>query len=164
MKTCQRCKNDFPVESFQMRSATSKYRKSYCPKCCSDKVKERYWLNPSVPRAKARAWSKNNPERAKANRRKTTLKQYGITQEKFDDMMRVQNKRCDCCGVEFSGKPRSLNSPAIHHSHQAGHVVCLLCRRCNTAEGLIQNPRRAFQMYTFMNKDELFFGGRQDAV
>jgi hypothetical protein len=164
MKICQRCKKDLPLESFSFRNSDLKYIKSYCHGCCSDMVKERYWANPSLPRARASEWFKNNPERAKANRRKTTLRQHGLTQERFDEMIRVQDNRCDCCGVQFSGKPRSLNSPAIHHSHQAGHVICLLCRRCNTAEGLIKTPKRAVQLYKFMTKDALFLGREQDVV
>jgi hypothetical protein len=61
------------------------------------------------------------------------LRVYGITPERYIDMLFEQNGRCGMCGLFF------LVAPDIDHSHETGKVRELLCHRCNTGLGYIDD-------------------------
>lgn len=56
------------------------------------------------------------------------LKQYGITQAEYLEMIRQQGGKCAICGR------RSIKLH-IDHDHASGQVRGLLCMTCNTALG-----------------------------
>ena len=58
---------------------------------------------------------------------------YGISGEKFADMMRFQNDECAICHIHISElKQRVL---CVDHCHRSGEVRGLLCQRCNRLLG-----------------------------
>lgn len=82
-----------------------------------------------------------NPEKAKQQDRKGNLKTiFGISVEDYDRLFEFQNGLCAICGKPESailfGKPKRL---AIDHDHDSGQVRGLLCSRCNTAIGLMND-------------------------
>lgn len=56
------------------------------------------------------------------------LRKYGITEEKYMDMIETQKYCCAIC----SNKPKKLH---IDHDHETGKVRALLCLNCNIMLG-----------------------------
>ena len=72
-------------------------------------------------------------------RRKLALKKYDMSLEDYDKLFAFQGGVCAICG-----KPepiqRSVSEQArlcVDHCHKTGMVRGLLCRRCNTAIGMM---------------------------
>lgn len=61
----------------------------------------------------------------------TIRKQYGITLEEYQNMIKKQNNVCKICG----GKSKTGKRLTIDHDHQTGKVRGLLCFNCNTGLG-----------------------------
>jgi hypothetical protein len=59
-------------------------------------------------------------------------KQYGLTLNQWDEIVKSQNGQCVICKRHFKNVPRS---PVVDHNHQTGKVRGALCFRCNTALG-----------------------------
>ena len=68
----------------------------------------------------------------------TSLKRYGLTQTKYDKLLKSQDFGCAVCGEEFHTKTKRDNL-AVDHCHQTGKVRGLLCNRCNYALGLVDD-------------------------
>lgn len=79
-------------------------------------------------------------ECARANGNRQVIKKYGISLERFDEMLRAQDHKCAICKVELS---RSLTAICVDHDHvccptggSCGKCVRgLLCHDCNTGLG-----------------------------
>lgn len=75
------------------------------------------------------------PEAKKAKREKARndylVRKYGITIEKYEEMLEAQGGRCAICLC----RPRTRNL-AVDHDHFTGQLRGLLCGRCN--HGLLQ--------------------------
>lgn len=92
------------------------------------------------------AWHKSNPEKAKANSRKSYLKRrgallasllekkYGITISEYDAMNKLQNGVCAICKKPCTCGRRL----AVDHDHDTGIVRELLCSRCNRGIGMFK--------------------------
>lgn len=67
---------------------------------------------------------------------------FGISLTAYEEMLEAQNYVCYICKnpekfvSQWSGKIRAL---AVDHCHDTGKVRGLLCNRCNTVLGLIQD-------------------------
>lgn len=66
--------------------------------------------------------------------------QYGITPERFREMLAKQDGRCAIC----LGQP-GIKGLAVDHCHSTGAVRGLLCGRCNTAIGLLREDPVIFR-------------------
>ena len=60
--------------------------------------------------------------------RKKLLKQYGLTQEDYDQIIEAQENKCKICKLEH-------NRLVIDHDHKTGEVRGILCTRCNSCLG-----------------------------
>ena len=74
------------------------------------------------------------PEKVIASRRRTLLREYGLTVESFSEMLANQSGRCGICKVLFSKKKR-IN---VDHCHDTKVVRGLLCTGCNVSLGHIE--------------------------
>lgn len=83
-------------------------------------------------------------ERVKAFERKYYYKhessrmrrKYGITLEQYNKLLDQQNGKCAICGGG-NGKHKLV----IDHDHATGKIRGLLCKKCNTAIGMMNdNP------------------------
>lgn len=74
------------------------------------------------------------PHSVKQRREYALLRDYGITQDQYDNLLRSQNGGCAICSSPVSG---DLRRPNLHvdHNHTTGKVRGLLCMRCNVAIG-----------------------------
>lgn len=89
---------------------------------------------------RAKKWRVNNLEKSNIIVRKSRLKKYGITLDKYDEMFKNQNGVCAVClkqeSVKISGKTKLLS---VDHNHTTGKVRQLLCDNCNKAIGLLKD-------------------------
>lgn len=81
----------------------------------------------------ARRYSIARPGHAKGQHFK---RQYGITRQRFQEMLAAQDGKCAICG---NGETRVAKNGAtwlsVDHDHTTGAVRALLCRACNLAVG-----------------------------
>lgn len=90
--------------------------------------------NPERARALKQKWVSENKEKHQASQRNAALKmRYGITLDRYNEMLDQQNNRCAICGVE-SGEGR--NRLIVDHCHNSGSVRKLLCQPCNAVLGM----------------------------
>lgn len=105
-------------------------------------------------RARHKKWRDNNPEKLKAYVAKDRAKnmdrirlqsraraievKYGITIEKYFDMIEKQGGRCAICGSDKATTKHSKFNWRVDHCHTTGKVRKLLCHNCNVALGLVK--------------------------
>lgn len=82
--------------------------------------------------AKAKEWAKNNPEKAYINKWSSAIKKYGITVEDYENMRTKQDNKCAIC----KRTPKIL---AVDHCHITNKVCGLLCKKCNSGIGFLQD-------------------------
>jgi hypothetical protein len=83
-----------------------------------------------------KSWAQRNPKRHKEIKRNSDLKaKYGISLATYNQMLRDQGHQCMLC-EEKHGKT-SWTTLVVDHNHQTGQVRGLLCRRCNSAIGFV---------------------------
>lgn len=87
------------------------------------------------------AWCERHPERCREYHRRYRLnKRYGLTVEKYDEMLADQGGGCAICGVTSSENARPLD---VDHDHGTGKVRGLLCSACNYGIGRLgEDPAR----------------------
>ncbi len=78
-------------------------------------------------------WQKNNKEKVALKARRHKLKTYGITESIYESMLIKQGKTCKICG-KINKNNKKLT---IDHCHKTGVVRGLLCVKCNSALGLV---------------------------
>lgn len=104
------------------RAKTKRYREIY-----PEKIRERYVLN--YDKQKARKW--------------WIFYQYGMSIERYEELLSIQNNKCKLCAVPFT----ETRSPHVDHDHEccAGNKTCgecvraLLCGPCNRGLGLFKD-------------------------
>lgn len=90
-----------------------------------------------------RRWKANNPDKVKASRRKTKLQEkYGISVEKYEEMLQKQEECCNICKRHQSEFKVRLS---VDHCHKTGAVRGLLCSYCNRMLGLWQDDAQKFK-------------------
>jgi len=126
MKMCTVCKVAKPFEDFydgykakkQRDVVNKKYPHSRCKDCDHARVK---------------VYHKNN--RAKVTKQQLIShrrREYGLTEEEYNNMVLSQNNLCAICN-----KP-SNKTLHIDHDHVTGRVRGLLCSNCNLGIGLLE--------------------------
>jgi hypothetical protein len=106
---------------------------------------------------RSRTWYKENPEKYFFNQIKA---KYGISKEDYLGLVEQQDNKCAICGNEETApntwkkdKPRRL---AIDHCHETGIIRGLLCYRCNTTLGKVEdNPELLRNMAAYLEGDSV---------
>ena len=76
---------------------------------------------------------------------------YGISAEKFAQMLLAQGGKCACCGLRFAVEGKKADRACVDHNHKTGEVRSLLCGRCNLAAGNVQDSsERAKQLAAYL--------------
>jgi hypothetical protein len=97
-------------------------------------------------RERVKRWRAENPEYLrnyrKENRRRIylveSLRKYGITQDQYEAIWDLQAGSCAICTQPFDWSEKQTK-PHIDHDHKTGLVRGLLCNRCNTVLGLVED-------------------------
>src|SRR5574343_407239 len=118
MKRCSQCKALQPLHEFYVNKATSDGKASSCKTC--DRAKARI---------RAREYRKKPDYAANYKRyyRTWLMRQYGLTDTQYKDLLKKQSERCAIC--------HSDARLVVDHCHKTGVVRGLLCRACNAGIG-----------------------------
>lgn len=93
---------------------------------------------------------KTTPEGIKQRRNKT-LKKYGLSDDKYKEILGYQGGVCKICGRE---QDKNFH---VDHSHISGEVRGLLCAQCNWFVGKIDRDPTVFENlkeYLCLQKEE----------
>ena len=124
-RTCNKCLEHKPWESFAINKKGVNDRKSVCKECSN---KAQRLLN-----KKRRI---DDPLDLSKTRRAKHLKiNYGMSLEDYENLLVKQDYKCAICGREDNGLSNQKQL-YIDHCHTKGHVRGLLCYYCNTILGL----------------------------
>lgn len=64
------------------------------------------------------------------------LKKYNMTQDDYEELLLKQNNSCAICGISSKDYKESLH---VDHCHNTGIVRGLLCFKCNTVLGKVND-------------------------
>jgi len=148
-KRCGSCKEMKDLDAFWENPKAATGYHSWCRECSARIRGEARKTNPTDP-AKARIYSQTykerNPEAYKATERRQALRKFNMTPEEYDAKWTEQAGLCAICQQPedtFDSKIGRVRKLAVDHCHTTGDNRGLLCTRCNTAIGLMQdNPDR----------------------
>jgi hypothetical protein len=131
-KQCSSCLQEKSVTDFHWHYKNKGIRRHSCKVCRSEVEKER----------------QRHPEAVKARAAYQLKKNYGISQEDYDQKLAYQNYGCAICGKE--AKTRKLS---VDHCHTTGKIRDLLCGPCNTGLGQFQdNPELLILAADYLRK------------
>lgn len=80
---------------------------------------------------------------------KDGLYRYGLNRNDQLELYESQNKQCLLCETDikmFDGHKGGF----IDHDHKTGEVRGILCNRCNTIVGAIENHKDIFKVLTYL--------------
>lgn len=112
--------------------------------------KERAYYREYYAKNKEKIRAKHRDHYSKNYASKRMLKQYGITIEQYDEMLRAQNNSCAICKTDTPG---GRGRWAVDHCHSTGRVRGLLCASCNLGLGHFKD-NQAFlaEAISYLNK------------
>jgi Recombination endonuclease VII len=110
------------------------------------------YQSPERDKQRLQRWRQNNPDKYQAQwdrgnkkrkrhyennrdeyRNRNLLKNYGISLEQYNQILKSQNGKCAICKKpELTTNKRNL---AVDHNHKTGRVRGLLCKGCNVGLG-----------------------------
>ncbi len=120
-RVCRVCNKSKPLETFAKDRTGSLGYKLICLACTRVEANARYQRERHTPEFKAR--------RSKTMRRHDLKRKYGITPERYDEMLAAQGGACAICRTPKKTRPH------IDHCHKTGKVGMLLCHKCNQGLG-----------------------------
>ena len=151
MKACLGCGIEKPITEYHTKRGKPQPR---CKSCRAEYMRKHYLANHSRERALRKAWyEKNklsvckklrdariaNPEEIRLQQR---IRRYGLTKEKYLEVLESQNHACAICERTFT------QTPAIDHCHGSLIVRGLLCDNCNTGFGLFKEDSQILKRAT----------------
>ena len=146
-RTCNKCGEEKPLTEEFFRPNPTKGLRLGCRECENKAAALSRALNPEKAREAARKWSKEHPEQRNATKRAwyarnkdkhkdSVLKRmYGLPLEEYTRILTAQGGTCGICKTATEGNcGRQLS---VDHNHSTGEVRGLLCGRCNSVLGFI---------------------------
>ncbi|MEJ7873163.1 MAG: endonuclease VII domain-containing protein [Rubrobacteraceae bacterium] len=112
--------------------AYSEQRSKRCPECGQTKsVKEFYRQRSSSGRFAAYC----KPCDVQKTGRSARKRKYGVAVAEYDDLLLKQDGRCAIC----KRLPYTKKGLVVDHCHQTGAIRGILCSRCNSALGMLDD-------------------------
>jgi hypothetical protein len=167
-KQCRLCGQVKPLEEFHRATTARDGHRGECKACFREQAAERYRADPSKAIERARRWQADNRERhlrnqrarrerpeVKAKERAGHLRRaFGITQERYEELLGAQDGGCAVCSKE----PKTGKSLHVDHDHDTGAIRGLLCFSCNAALGHLREDEeriRALAAYLLAHDAEV---------
>jgi hypothetical protein len=137
-KYCKYCAKNKSLAQFSPHPSTKDKLNNKCKECVSAYNKLRHARRSRADLDLINARRRKNRNTWLTDRKKHFKKKYGITVEQYNQMLDEQNHVCKICKqVCKSGKRL-----AVDHCHETGLVRGLLCAKCNTNLGRIEDYLR----------------------
>lgn len=132
------------------------YAKGLCRKCYEKQLRK---INPKYAKRQKKnsaKWHNHNKDRKKAYDRQRKkwigpqtdkrffsyiLRKYGVTKEKYAELLAKSNNRCYIC----DRKPAKGKRIHLDHNHETMEVRGLLCAQCNWYLGFIEKDPTIIQ-------------------
>lgn len=137
-KLCTKCKQEKDCKEFGVDKSVACGLRSWCRSCMrgyaiehhdedyKKKYGKDYYRNvSSVP----------NPFGITKLRIQWMKAKYGLSMEKYLDILQSQNYRCAICSVPFDFTKSNQKNIHIDHCHNTGKVRGVLCTNCNRGLG-----------------------------
>jgi len=132
---CSQCKTNKPQSDFDPCPGRRPFGlASYCHDC--DRLRKN--------ELSQRSYWKKSPEERAAFCRRNNIRRFGITLERYEEMLAEQGGVCAICKQPesevhpSSGKIQPL---VVDHNKVTGQVRGLLCTKCNKGIGLLRHSR-----------------------
>lgn len=104
-------------------------RRGVCPSCGKGPpLTGRAWCGKCLRRSR-----RGTTRKARRQLHHRLLRQYGLSLDAYESMVRAQEGRCAICRQDEPDRRRGRL--AVDHDHRTGVVRGLLCTRCNTGLG-----------------------------
>ena len=141
-KICSKCKIEKDISDFHKCYSRKKGVHPQCKVC-----RLTYLANNKEKTHKyGKEYRKNNKDKT---RNYSLKRNYGITLEQKQQIYVKQNKKCAICPRYIE----TVNSACVDHEHTTGKIREILCRKCNSALGLLQdNPEICFAAGNYILK------------
>jgi len=120
MKTCTCCGQTKPLDEFYNDSRATSGKYCHCKTC-----RQQYKL------FKRRQSPESLDVDVNHNKQVYLSKRYAISQNDLMRLLELANHCCQICGK----KPKLM----VDHDHKTGNVRGILCNRCNTAIGMLDD-------------------------
>jgi hypothetical protein len=126
---------------------------SECKKC-RKKYQEIYKIEHSEKRKETnKKYKDKNKEKIKKYRSEYNLlhrdkRTYGLKIDDYNLILKKQNNKCSICGKELK---KGSGGRALDHCHITGKIRGILCMKCNTSLGLVEENINILQsMITYL--------------
>jgi hypothetical protein len=138
-----------PLEAFHLFNG--RRNSASCKDCVSKIRRGIYEKNPKLAIFKNLVWRKENPDKASKvahkNRLKTTYKMF------VEDYDRLLEEQDGCCAI--CKRPEYKIRLSVDHNHDTGKIRGLLCHKCNTSLGLMEENEEAIKgMLEYLKRDK----------
>ena len=154
LKSCYKCHKKKDRSSFYKSRARPDGLDEYC-KVCRRKV------NSAYKRTDKGRETHNRLSRERYRRRRDQIilqnnnggreRLYGIDQEDYEFLLACQGGVCAICKKPTTRK--DTDRLCIDHNHKTGKVRGLLCHRCNTGIGMLQDdPKLLLKAITYLQE------------
>lgn len=144
MKACTNCGVEKPYAEFSKNKANKDGHQRWCKVCATQHRKE----NAEEGRIYQKEYRDNNVERLRDYRLR---KLYGVTLDRFTEMLKQQNHKCLICGTGLN------TSSPMDHCHATGKVRGILCTHCNTGLGKFRdNPEFLQAAIAYLNEHSTY--------
>lgn len=116
---------------------------------------ERYKKEPAYREHLKAVARRTEAKKTRKDRRRQTLRGYGLTEEAHALLVKQQDNKCAICRQPETKTHRyGLLPLAIDHCHETGKIRGLLCLMCNTALGKLKDsPALLRAAIAYLEKD-----------
>jgi len=169
LQKCSICYKEKPLECFHKSKVFKTGHETRCKACkaltlrlskdnltkeefeeASSSFLNHYYRNWDRYRQRANELNAIVDENGFNRQQRNNILKYGITPEEYLEMLNTQDGKCSICGNKEAGVlNNTLKRLAIDHDHETGQIRDLLCSKCNTALGLLNEDLDL--IYKFIN-------------
>ena len=132
-KKCRDCSELKEFNDFTFNKSSNDGRSCHCRKCFNIIMNHKKSENPHKYKEADRLSYIRHKNNYRSNQLKRTV---GINLQEYNSMFTVQEGKCKICRTHQSKLNLGL---AVDHCHKTGRVRGLLCGKCNTALGLLED-------------------------
>lgn len=133
---CSDCKHHLPKSWFYPVTGRSSGVSTYCRECLKERSRDYGRRHKKAVSERNAEYREKHAQRIRSQRRNSRLARvFGITPEKYNEMLSAQNGVCAICAKP--SRDKNKKPLYVDHDHGTGEVRGLLCHRCNAGIGLL---------------------------